>query len=249
MRRVTSKSSSTEAPPTGAEPVNVFLGRKRITATEWPKLDRLRVILASLYSPRFPSSGETHGISVIGGALAADPDPRVELRAIADLAAHREPDPLVAVRDVEENTAVFLSAPYGTFPQVETLLEHLARCELALQPALVVLGGATPTYLWQEVLTLPFARTVVVRGEGDLAAPAIVKALLTGTDPRVIPNIAFRSRLGEFVTTERELTPPEAVPLPERGHLFSLPPRQSAFRGSESGLFLGIVHVLSSRAH
>jgi hypothetical protein len=196
---------------------------------QWERPTRLRLILGALYSPRFPSSGETHGLSVVAGAVSQSTDPRVSIDRVIDLAASRTTSTDALLSGVGADTLMLISAPYGTYPQVQNLLSRLAETPVDQQPAAVVLGGATPTYLHEQILALPFERTLVVLGEGDLAAPELLKRLLDGGSFEGIPDLAFRTTVSEIASTDRLLTPPDKVPLPYRQHLLDFPPGTQIF--------------------
>ncbi len=69
----------------------------------------------------------------------------------------------------------------------------LARALKAAAPALTLIyGGVFPTYHWEEVLRDCPEVDLIVRGEGEATAPALIAALEAGTPLRHMPGIAYR---------------------------------------------------------
>lgn len=201
----------------------------------WSLRQSVDVTLVSLTSAKYPSSGETHGLSVVAGALEPLRPMPVQGFRVLDLAAMQEDDVIGALNPIDSATALFVSTPYGTFPQIQQLLGHLARKGPSDRPALVVMGGATATYLWKQILDLPFDPKVIVIGEGDLAAPALIESLSGGRNIESIPNLAFTDHSGDRVTTRRELVKRDAVARPYRAHLSTLPEGTQIFLEASRG--------------
>ncbi len=81
-----------------------------------------------------------------------------------------------------------------------TVCELTKRFRLALPKAYVVYGGVFPTYHFREVLEHEPQIDVVVRGEGEVTANKLMAAIVSGTDLRRVPGIAFR-RDGQIIET------------------------------------------------
>jgi len=58
----------------------------------------------------------------------------------------------------------------------------------------IVYGGVFPTYHWREVLAQELAVDVIVRGEGEATAVALMQALERGELLETVKGIAYRSR-------------------------------------------------------
>ncbi len=70
---------------------------------------------------------------------------------------------------------------------------HIVKALKQAQPDLTIIyGGVFPTYHWQDVLTAVPQIDLIVRGEGEETAPALIEALETGTPLESVPGIAFR---------------------------------------------------------
>ena len=63
---------------------------------------------------------------------------------------------------------------------------------LALPAVKIVYGGVFPSYHWAEVLAEVPQIDVIVRGEGEVTAPALMALLAAGGDLATLPGIAFR---------------------------------------------------------
>ncbi|WP_284618690.1 magnesium-protoporphyrin IX monomethyl ester anaerobic oxidative cyclase [Aquabacterium humicola] len=81
-----------------------------------------------------------------------------------------------------------------------TVLALAALLKLALPRLLVVYGGVHPTYHFDQILREAPQIDIVVRGEGEATAPALVRALADGRPLDAVRGIAFR-RDGELIAT------------------------------------------------
>ncbi len=82
--------------------------------------------------------------------------------------------------------------------------------KVRLPECTVVLGGHHPTALPEAVMAEP-AVDLVLRGEGELALPALADALKTNGDLAAVPGIVFRRPDGSL-----HVSPPAVSPEPER---------------------------------
>jgi anaerobic magnesium-protoporphyrin IX monomethyl ester cyclase len=95
----------------------------------------------------------------------------------------------------------------------------IARIAKRLNPRVrIVFGGIGATFLWHHLLTHFSEIDFVIRGEGEIAMLALVRALEAGTaDLTAIPNLAWR---GPHGITKTALAPPvadlDALPTPAR---------------------------------
>lgn len=69
----------------------------------------------------------------------------------------------------------------------------------------IVYGGVYPSYHWREVLAREPHVTAIVRGEGEVTAPALVAALERGEPLERVRGIAFRKGGRPFATPPAEM--------------------------------------------
>ncbi|MFB6726019.1 B12-binding domain-containing radical SAM protein [Kribbella sp. NPDC056345] len=180
----------------------------------------LRILMVGLFSERYPAAGETHGLSVIAGAVHSAFEPELaEFRVIDLVTIGKEDARLVASHvNAVRPDVLSISAPYGTYDLLlelrDTIRAHHDRGGLTL------VGGALPTYIGPTILTEIDDRTVVVQGEGDRAAPAVIDAWRRREGIDAIPNVLF-SQAGVVKATPRRLTDSGSVAIPYREHLRS----------------------------
>ncbi len=86
-------------------------------------------------------------------------------------------------------------------PYWEEAEETARAVRRALPNAWIVAGGHHPTALPKAVLASD-AVDFVIRGEGEAALPALVRALRTGASPESVPGIGFRNGEGNFFIRE-----------------------------------------------
>lgn len=77
-------------------------------------------------------------------------------------------------------------------PSIGFALTTAAHLKEALPNARIVLGGAHATLLPEETLSSAPALDVIVRGEGEISTPALLRALEQGTALDDVPGISFR---------------------------------------------------------
>ncbi len=70
----------------------------------------------------------------------------------------------------------------------------------AVSQAIVVYGGVFPTYHWREILTEEPGIDVIVRGEGENTAVALVERLVWGLPLAGLPGIAYREQGAPIAT-------------------------------------------------
>lgn len=185
----------------------------------------MRVVLAALFSERYPSAGESHGISAIGGQLVADLGATLESLDLLDMvAAGRDAsdDLLQIVREKQPNI-IAISVTYGTYDLLKKLVPALQSVAPA---ASLVLGGVLATYLDEDLLTEIAPLATVVVGEGETPFSQLVLALRDKTDRARIPNLAFRrDGTGPVVRTQRINLNEKKLAPPYRAHLTSFIPQ------------------------
>lgn len=128
------------------------------------------------------------GLLCLGGPLI---DAGHEVRLVnADLAPMGlEAAVAEALRDAPEAVLIGHSGSTTAHPTVVRLARRLKR---AAPGVTVIYGGVYPTYHWQEVLENTPEIDVIVRGEGEETAPALIAALASGKPLSDLPGIAYR---------------------------------------------------------
>lgn len=136
------------------------------------------------------------GLLCLGGPLI-DAGHRVRL-VNADLKPMTIPELVIdTLRDAPEAVLIGHSGSTSAHPTVAAIVRALKCAAPRLK---IVYGGVFPTYHWREVLTDVPEIDVIVRGEGEVTAPAVVAALADGRDLAGIPGLAFRRDGAPFAT-------------------------------------------------
>lgn len=178
-----------------------------------------RVVLVSLYSAKYPSIGESHGLSVVAGAIRSRLGDRLEsLKLIDKVATGVEScdDVVEAIQSVQANV-VGIALQYGTFSVLEREYSSIKNA-LGMSPHLVVFGGALSTYLGDDILDLVDPEAVVIEGEGDQAFPAVVLDWLERGAPQGGANLRFRAGDNTYVGS-RVLADLQSIAEPYRDHI------------------------------
>jgi hypothetical protein len=178
----------------------------------------LRVLLVGLFSERYPAAGETHGLSVIAGAIHEEFSGDLSAFEVLDLVTmgKEEPD-LVGRLAGKIHPHVFaLSLPYGTYDSLR-MLKPIIKGHID-RGGLMLVGGPLATYVGHTILDDIDDRLIVVQGEGDQAAPAAIRAWRTTNRFDNVPNLLF-SRNGTKIATQRVLADCNSMSPPYRQHL------------------------------
>lgn len=179
---------------------------------------RLRICMVGLFSEKYPAIGETHGLSVVAGALLSAFRPNIDLLEVNDLVSvGREDDALV--HDMVERlrpNVLAISVPYGTYDFLGRLTLLISR-QLD-RGTLVILGGSLPTYLGERILHEIDSRLLISIGEGDQAIVQAVARWATRGSSQVVPNL-LEMDSGRVVEGPRVLVDPADISRPYRGHL------------------------------
>src|SRR5262249_41432305 len=144
------------------------------------------------------------GLLMVGGALR---DAGFEVQLL-DAEALRLSCVQVAQEIGARGTAVVMTGHAGSTPAHPVCMEMLARIKKARPETVCVYGGVFPTYHGEQVLQQHAAVDIVVRGEGEATAGALLHALREGgLDDRSrlasVEGITFRSASGIVRTPER----------------------------------------------
>jgi hypothetical protein len=181
----------------------------------------VRAVLVTLYSARYPAIGESHGLSVVAGAVqVASQSVDLKLRVI-DMVQWGEEncDKVVgAIHQIHANVLA-IGVPYGTFTVLQRHYPAM-RCVLYGDDPLVVIGGPIPTYLSELVLSDIDPRATVIIGEAEQAMPMLVERWLTKQPYDDVPNVHYIDvATGNSVRTMRRLADVDTAPAPYRGHI------------------------------
>ncbi len=96
---------------------------------------------------------------------------------------------------------VVMTGHAGSTPAHPACLAALAAARARCPDAFTVYGGVYPTYHAADILQTAPEVDVVVRGEGEAVALALVSALSAGTPLDSVPGIAWRETDGKAVLT------------------------------------------------
>ncbi|MGB3281035.1 MAG: magnesium-protoporphyrin IX monomethyl ester anaerobic oxidative cyclase [Pseudorhodobacter sp.] len=123
------------------------------------------------------------GLLAIGGPLI---DAGHHVRLInADIA----PLPLSTVVAAIGQADAVLIGHSGSTSAHPTVLQLTAMIRAAHPAITIIYGGVYPSYHWHDILTEAPQIDVIVRGEGEVTAPALLTAL--GGDLSTVPGIAY----------------------------------------------------------
>lgn len=136
------------------------------------------------------------GLLMVGGALCADH----EVRLLDAEALHLSDREIVeAVRSWRAD--VVMTGHAGSTPAHPVCIRMLQALRRSGAGAVTVYGGVFPTYHAARVLADCPAVDVVVRGEGEETAAALVHALAQGAGLDNVAGISFRAADGRVVET------------------------------------------------
>lgn len=179
-----------------------------------------RVVLAALFSERFPAIGESHGLSAVAGAVVSKLGSRLaDLETIDKVCSGDEDcsDIVAAIRRSKANV-VGIGVQYGTFSVLQREYPRI-RDAFGSGPYLVVFGGPLASYLGDDLLSEIEPGAVVVEGEGDEALPLIILDWLDGVEPAPTANTRRLGSSGETLVGKRILGNLAVLPPPYREHV------------------------------
>lgn len=136
------------------------------------------------------------GLLMVGGPLI---DAGHQVRLInADIAPMTIPQILAELgRDLPDALLIGHSGSTSAHPVV---LEVCAAVRAKWPEITIVYGGVHPTYHWQSILREAPQIDIIVRGEGEVTAPALMSALAAGRPLVGVPGLAFRWAGEPFAT-------------------------------------------------
>jgi anaerobic magnesium-protoporphyrin IX monomethyl ester cyclase len=162
-----------------------------------------------LINPPHPSIGsripDEHlpplGLLAVGGPLV-DAGHTVKL-----LDAEFGPLPLhrIAVQAQEWAPQAILVGHSGSTSGHPVVVELTRLLRIAIPPAWIIYGGVYPTFHWRQILAEQPQIDVIVRGEGEETAPALIRLLEQHASLSELPGIAFRQDGRPCATPPRRL--------------------------------------------
>lgn len=123
-----------------------------------------------------------HQVSLINADIAP-----MTLPQIVDAAAQSAPDAILVGHS-------------GSTSVHPTVCQLTAQIKRALPASTIIYGGVFPSYHWHDILRDTPSIDIIVRGEGEVTAPALIHALATTTPLETIPGIAFRQNHLPYAT-------------------------------------------------
>lgn len=141
------------------------------------------------------------GLLMIGGPLI---DAGHEVRLInADLAPMSKSDIIDELRrDLPDALLVGHSGSTSAHP---VILDICAEVRTQWPDITIVYGGVFPTYHWAGILREAPQIDIIVRGEGEVTAPALMAALADRSPLVQVPGIAFRWAGEPFATAQAQM--------------------------------------------
>ena len=180
----------------------------------------MHVLLTSLYGDKYPANGETHGLSVIAGHMAAaagDANVSFDVIDMVPLVKFSLQPHLAAIK-VRCPDIIGISVSYGTMSVLPRAVRALRR---AAPSAQFVYGGALATYNSRHILEAIDPYGIVFIGEGESSFTQYVIANPTRELLHEIPNLAFKPNpmLEAIHFTQRAAVAVEKMVAPYRSHL------------------------------
>jgi Radical SAM superfamily len=179
-----------------------------------------RAVLLGLYSKDYPAIGESHGLSVVAGSLAASIPASILDLHVLDMVEWGEEDPSRAADLLRRTKANVLAIglPYGTFTTIRSHYQAL-RSAIHDPHPLVVFGGPIATYLSDQLLDEIDSDAIVIIGEAEDTLPLLVKKWMRKESYRDVPNLHYIAPTGEKTRTPRRLVDLQTAKRPYRDHL------------------------------
>lgn len=184
----------------------------------------MRAVLTALFSERYPSVGESHGLSVLSGQIRRDCTGHLDRLEILDMVAigRDARDELIELVSEVQPNLLGISVTYGTYSK---LAEVVPLLRAVLSPdCQIAYGGPLATYLAADILDDIDPNGVVFVGEGEWALAAFLNEGLNRCQLPNIGNVAFLDETGQFVQATRTLTNALNLAQPDRRHLAELVP-------------------------
>lgn len=181
-------------------------------------LKEQQVLLISLYSEKYPSIGESHGLSAIAGYINSKLRHITKEPIVLDLMANRDSNINNVIQAIEkyQPSIIGISINYGAYSELKSSYEKLKRTFPA--DSLIVFGGPLPTYIPSVFLAEVDDSAIVVLGEGETTFGELIVKWVSGQPMTDTPNIAYLHE-GQIRTNKRIVQSIEDLPSPMRKHL------------------------------
>lgn len=185
------------------------------------EFERKRIVLISIYSKKYPSIGESHGLSCLASILKRDIKHLLEDISLIDTcASHQHINEKIQEKlKAKRPNVIAISANYGAYSELKSGF-NLIRASLP-KDCLIIIGGPLATYASKEVLQDICPTAILVVGEGEEVIADVVLAKGNRSKLKNIPNLAYVED-GIYRVTPRKLVKLENCPPPERSHVKSL---------------------------
>ena len=187
-----------------------------------------RIMLVSLFSKDYPMICESHGLSVLAGALEFKLKERISSLQVIDLyALDCEQNDKLLLNKISNfrPTIISISVPYGSFTYLKCIFPLIEK-SIKNTECLIIFGGAIPTYNPNVIFQEIDRSAIVIRGEGDEAIVKIVQNWLDYKDFKKVDNVCYFEN-NEIIDNPKNLIPLENIPPPYRKHVRRLADRKA----------------------
>jgi anaerobic magnesium-protoporphyrin IX monomethyl ester cyclase len=137
------------------------------------------------------------GLLCVGGPLIDDGHQVVLINGELQ---RQSPEKLLP-RILAERPDAILFGHSGSSSAQPIITALAAMVRVALPDVLIIYGGVHPTYHWRDLLTTDASLDIIIKGEGEATAQALIRALSSGGDYGEIRGLAFRKAGRPFATT------------------------------------------------
>jgi hypothetical protein len=190
-----------------------------VVETTSSEREKLGILCLGLYSGKYPAIGESHGLSIVAGAVQQTFSTDAADVYVLDMVATGEESVTRAVELIRQRrvTVLAIGLQYGTYTVLQreypALRQALRGCR-----SLTIFGGAIATYMSQELLDQVDPSAVVVVGEADEAVPSVIQAWIYAEDYAKVPNLHIKED-GRHLRTPRRLVTFGNPARPYREHI------------------------------
>lgn len=186
-------------------------------------IKNIKIALVAIYSETYAMTGESHGISVLAGALRSSLGIASNNLIVLDMYAYeqsssRYTDVMNELRNFAPDIVGF-SCPYGSYTQFKKAYEDAAVRTFSPCP-LVIFGGALPTYIPSSYLREIDSNAIVIQGEGEEALCDLVRYKTGEINLAQISNICYIDANSDtIIYNQRKQVDLSRAVLPYREHL------------------------------
>jgi radical SAM superfamily enzyme YgiQ (UPF0313 family) len=183
-------------------------------------MDSLRILFVVLYSEKYPSIGESHGASVVAGAILDKcSDLPINYMQVIDMVAFSDKNVEQITQIIKQHNpnVICISVNYGTYDALKEFITSIEFYLDKIQP-LILLGGPIPTYIPEVIIKEIYEKAIITIGEGDDAAPMLIRSWFQNLSFKSIPNLCF-SVNGKVHYNQRKLVLDKFMSLPYRKHI------------------------------